>query len=140
MDAETVTAKMKEQVEAARASALAQAFGWRFETDGMTVHVVLAPRRRSELVYLLRVTFDDFPRRAPSYVFVDRLTGQETNEAWPPGVRHDGPPPGVCTPGTREFHEHLHRGDAQYPWDPIKYTFLSTLAEIHRLMERGLGA
>lgn len=139
MDAETVRAKMLAQVDAARQSGLARAFGWRFEIDGLTVHVTLSPRRRPDLVYLLRVAFDDFPRRAPSYVFVDRATKQETETAWPPGVRHGGPPPGICTPGTREFHEHLHREDRQYPWDPDRYTFRYTLAEIHRMMERSVG-
>ena len=140
MDVETVRAKMQAQVETARTSALARAFGWSFEVDGLTVYVTLAPRRHREPVYLLRVAFDDFPSRAPSYVFVDAATKQMTDGAWPPGVRHGGPPPGICTPGTREFHEHLHRGDNQYPWDPDRYTFLSTLTEIHRMSERAIGA
>lgn len=140
MDVETVRAKMLAQVAAARASALARAFAWSFDLDDLSVYVTLIPRRRPEPLYLLRVTFDDFPRRPPSYVFVDRTTRQDTDSAWPPGVRHHGPPPGICTPGTREFHEHLHRGDSQYPWDPDRYTFVGTLAEIHRLTERAIGA
>jgi hypothetical protein len=140
VDLETVQAKMAAHVDAAGASALARAFGWTFEVDGLVVYVVLTPRRRPANIYLLRATFDDFPRRAPSYVFVDRATRQETESAWPPGVRHGGPPSGICTPGTREFHEHLHRGDSQYPWDPDRYTFLATLTEIHRMTERALGA
>jgi hypothetical protein len=140
MDLETVQAKMAAQVEAARASALARAFGWTFEVDGLVVYVALAPRRRSASAYLLRATFDDFPRHAPSYVFVDPATRQESEGAWPPGVRHGGPQSGICTPGTREFHEYIHRGDSQYPWDPDRYTFLATVAEIHRMTERALGA
>lgn len=139
MDVETVRAKMQAQVEAARTSALAQVFGWCFEVDGLAVYIILKPRRRQELVYMLHVTFDDFPRRAPSYVFVDPAARQVTDGAWPPGVRHGGPPPGICTPGTREFHEHLHRGDSQYPWDADRYTFVGTLAEIHRMTERAIG-
>lgn len=139
MDIETVRAKMLAQVEPARRAGLAQAFGWGFEVDGLTAYVSLAPRRRPEKVYLLQVAFDEFPLRPPSCVFVDRVTKEMTDGAWPPGVRHGGPPPGICTPGTREFHEHLHRGDRQYEWNPERYPFLSTLAEIHRMMELGIG-
>lgn len=140
MDTDTIRAKMMAQVEAARRSAHAEAYGWRFDVDDLVAYVTLAPRRRPNLSYLLRVGFDDFPSRAPSYVFVDRATKQEIAAAWPPDVRHPGPPPGICTPGTREFHEHLHAQDRQYPWDSDRYTFLSTLAEIHRMMERAVGA
>lgn len=138
MDVETARAKMLAQVDTACRSGLSRVFGWGFEVDGLTLYITLAPRRCPEMVYLLRVMFDDFPLRPPSYVFVDRLTKQMTDGAWPPGVRHGGPPPGICTPGTREFHEHLHRGDRQYEWNPERYPFLSTLAEIHRMMERGI--
>jgi len=140
MDLETVRAKIMAQIEHAQQSAMTVVFGWAFEIEDLVVYVMLRHRRRSESVSLLRVSFDDFPKRAPSYVFVDRNTRQITQEAWPPGVKHSDNPPSICTPGTREFHEHLHRSDAAYPWDPEKYTFLSTLSEIHRLMERGIGA
>ncbi len=140
MDHETVRAKMTAQVEQARRSAMATAFGWNFEIEDLTVYVTLRPRRCAESVYVLGASFDDFPKRAPSYVFVDRNTRQITQECWPPGVKHSDNPPKICTPGTREFHERLHQNDSQYPWDPEKYTFLSTLSEIHRLMERGIGA
>lgn len=140
MDLETVRVKMTAQIDQTRHSAMAAAFGWIFEIEDLTVYVTLRHRRRSESVYLLRVSFDDFPKRAPSYVFVDRNTRQITQEGWPPGMKHSDNPPKICTPGTREFHEHLHQNDSQYPWDPERYTFLSTLSEIHRLMERGIGA
>lgn len=139
MDIETVCAKMMAQVDQARQSAMIDDFGWVFELEDLTVYVTLRHRRRPEHFYLLQVAFDEFPRRAPSYVFVDRETKQKTPDAWPPNVQHGSQPPGICTPGTREFHEHLHRGDAQYAWDPDRYSFLSTLHEIHRMMERGLG-
>lgn len=139
MDLETVQAKLHEQVDEVRRSAMARVCGWEFEIEGLTVYVTLQPRHRQDLVYLLRVAFDEFPRRAPSYIFVDRVAKQPNDAAWPPNVRHDGPPPGICTPGTREFHEHLHRGDSQYVWDPERYPLLVTLAEIHRMMERGIG-
>ena len=140
MDAETVTAKFTEQLQAAKASAMARAFGWEFSLDTLVLYVALRPRRRPKLAYLLRVGFDDFPRRAPSFVFVNTTLRQPDDAAWPLGVRHGAQPPGICTPGTREFHEHYHAGDAHYPWDPARYPLLVPLHEIHRMMERGIGA
>lgn len=139
MDIETIRAKMAAQVSQASQSAMASVFGWVFEGQDLVVYATLRHRRRPESTYLLRVVFDEFPRRAPSYVFVDHETKQMTSGAWPPNVRHGAEPLGICTPGTREFHEHWHRGDAQHPWDPERYTFLATLQGIHRLMERGVG-
>ena len=119
---------------------MAVAFGWAFEITDLTIYVTITHRRRPDSVYLVRVAFDDFPKRAPSYVFMDRNSKQVSAEAWPPGVKQSDSPLGICTPGTREFHEHYHKDDAAYPWDPERYTFLATLSEIHRLMERGIGA
>lgn len=127
-------------MDQARRSAMVKEFGWVFETKDLTVYVTMRHRKKSDSIYVLEVGFDDFPRRAPSYIFVGRNTKENTAEAWPPGVKQSDNPVGICTPGTREFHEHYHRGDAAYPWDPDRYTFLSTLCEIHRLMERGVGA
>ena len=98
-----------------------------------TVYVALSRRKDPNRAYLLRVLFDDFPKRAPSYVFVDPETKQDVPDAWPPGVMHS--PSKICTPGTREFHEDLHKNDASHRWDPDRCTFLSTLRMIHRLME-----
>lgn len=137
MDVETVQTKMLAQVDQVRLSALAKAFAWALEVDGLTVYVGVRPRRLPDRPYLLRVCFDDFPERAPSYSFVDRTSRQPVESAWPPSVMHSDN--GICTPGTREFHERLHKNDRQYPWAHEKYTFLSTLTEIHRLMERGIG-
>lgn len=137
MDPETVQAKMMTQVIAARQSKMAEVFKWTFEFDGLAVYVTLQPRRRQDLAYLLRATFDDFPKVAPSYVFVDRQTRQVSDAAWPPNVMHSSN--AICTPGTREFHEHLHRNDSQWPWDPERFNFLDTLQRIHQMMERGLG-
>jgi hypothetical protein len=139
MDDETVKTKFGEQLEAARASAMSRVFRWEFELDGLILYVTLRPRRRPELAYLLRVIFDEFPRRAPSYVFVNKATRELDDGSWPAGVRHSSSPPGICTPGTRECHEHYHAGDGGHPWDATKRTLLSTLQEIHRMMERGIG-
>jgi hypothetical protein len=140
MDAETVSAKFDEQLQGAKASAMAPVFAWEFSLEGLVLYVKLRPRRRSELTYLLRVGFDDFPRRPPSFTFVNQVSKHPDDAAWPPGVRHGAQPPGICTPGTREFHENYHGGDGQYPWDSARYPLLVPLHEIHRMMERGIGA
>lgn len=139
MDLQTVRAKMMAQVDEARRSAMALVYGWEFEIDGLTVYTTMRHRRKREVLHLLRTTFDDFPRLAPSYVFVDRKTKAVLPEqAWPPNVKHGDPDlPGICTPGTREFHQKWHATDTQYPWDPDRWTFLDTLQRIHAMMEHG---
>lgn len=130
---------MADALAQARNSALCRAFNWQFEVDGLTVHVGMRPRTRTDVSYLLRASFDDFPRHAPSCLFVNPQTRVSDGNSWPPGVRHDGPPAGICTPGTREFHDYYHANDRQYVWNPESYPFLTTLAEINRLLERGVG-
>jgi hypothetical protein len=71
MEIKAVRAKVTAQLDMARGSALTRAHGWVFEVDDLIAYVTLQHRRRPEHVYLLSVLFDDFPRRAPSYVFVD---------------------------------------------------------------------
>lgn len=139
MDIETVRAKMAVQVEQARQSAMAGAFGWSFEVDDLTVYTQMRSRRRPEPVYFLRTVFDEYPRRAPSYVFVGRENREMIPEAWPPNVKHNDQLPGICTPGTREFHEKYHLNDERYPWDPSLWRFLDTLQRIHAMMETGSG-
>lgn len=139
MDIETTRTKMVAQVSRAQSSAMAKVINWTFKVDGLVVYVELRPRHCPENVYLLRVSFDDFPRRAPSYVFVDQGKKEMTEQAWPPDVKHGAEPPGICTPGTREFHEHWHKNDMQHTWDPEKYSFHDTLLRIHQLMERGVA-
>lgn len=137
MDVETARAKMQAQVAQAMRSGMAVAYGWEFEIENLTVYVAMKHRRRTCNPYVLRVAFDDFPRRAPSYAFVDPTTKQMSDGASPPSVMHS--PGRICTPGTREFHEELHQADAQYRWDPERYPFLSTLQMIHQMMEQGTG-
>ena len=131
---------MMEQVGPAQQCAMARALRWDFEVEDLVVYVTLRPRKRRDLSHLLKVAFEDFPRRAPSYVFVDHGTREVADTAWPLNVRHGAQPPGICTPGTREFHEHFHANDTGYPWDPERYTVLDTLYRIHQLMERGIEA
>lgn len=118
---------------------MARVYDWSFEVQDLLVYVTLRPRKRQNPSFLLRVDFEDFPRRAPSYVFVDPDQRVVTEEAWPPKVKHgDNQLDGICTPGTREFHEKWHKNDKRYPWDPERYSFLDTLQRIHNLIEAGI--
>ena len=135
MDHATVRAKMMRQVDAATTSALARAMEWEFEVDDLLVFIKMRPRKSTISPYLLKVSFEDFPRRAPSYVFVAAETRQIDSSGWPPGVKHRDTLPGICTPGTRECHEKWHKNDKKYPWNPDIYSFLDTLCRIQAMME-----
>lgn len=135
MDIETVKAKMREQVDDVRK--IAPAYGWLIQEDNLFMYVEMRHRRKPEHVYLVRVVFDDYPMRAPSYVFVSR--DSKSPGSWPPGVKHGADPPGICTPGTRECIEVYHKNDSQYQWDPKKYPTRMVLMEIQKLLEKGIG-
>jgi hypothetical protein len=138
MDLVTIKELMAEQLDTVRKSALAAVFGWGLEERDLCAYVILRPRHCRDRSFLLRMLFDDFPRRPPSYVFVDTETREMKDGAWPPGVRHSQPPPGICTLGTRECHENYHQNDPQYRWDARPNAVLATLTEIHRMLEQGI--
>lgn len=99
MDTEVSHTKMAIQIQQATKSAMSRSFGWQFEVDDLVVYVVIRHRRQAERNYLLKVSFDDFPRRAPSYLFMDFQSKQMTDAAWPPNVRHGAEPPGYLYAG-----------------------------------------
>lgn len=137
MDPETIKALMAEQLNAARRSAMKDYYDWSIQETDLIAYVTMRPRRRPEQSYLMRIAFDDFPQKAPSYVFVDTASHEITAEAWPPNVKHNDSLPGICTPGTREFHDKYHLNDAQYPWSPKRYSFLDTVQRIQEMIEKG---
>lgn len=139
MDIETARAKMSAQLDRVRQGGMSRELGWEFEVADLTLYVMMRPRKRPDRAYLLRVMFDDFPQRAPSYAFVHPQARQLSDDAWPPNVKHGDALPGICTPGTREFHEKYHANDGQYPWDAERWTLLDTLHRVHTMMEHGLG-
>lgn len=135
MDRETTLQLMGEQLEVVRSSELSRVCRWVIELDDLYAFFSMRPRLAPDHLFLLRVWFDEFPRRAPSYVFVDRESRRLSESAWPPGVRHSADPEGICTIGTRECHEHYHKNDRKYVWSDDERCVLQTVAEIQRMME-----
>jgi len=135
MDVKTVKAKMDQQV--ADVLKVARPFLWKIQKNEIAIFVEMRHRRKPDQPYFLKVSFEDYPKRAPSYVFVDMAT--KNPGGWPPNVKHGSNPPGICTPGTRECIEHYHKGDAQYQWDPNKNNLRSVLMEIQKMLEKGIG-
>lgn len=131
MDAETVRAKMSEQVGRVQSSQYPAQMGWSLEVQDLDLFVTMHRRDQPGTQYLLRVNFADYPRVAPSYRFVDGATRQEKDASYPGDVRHSSG--GICVQGTRECHEQIHRQDQ--PWDPDRYPVIDTLDRIQHLME-----
>jgi len=138
MDPVTVKERFQKELDCIRKGMLCKTYKWNFEAniDEYLVYVNITSRKAQDKEYLLRIKFDDYPQRAPSYIFVDKTTKEEKNDAWPPRIRHPGPPPGICTPGTREFHENLHKKDARYQWDAEKYNIGNTLMQLQLLVDK----
>ena len=127
MDPATSQSMMQEQLDELLGSGFCKTCNWKLQVDGLVVSIAISPRQNRDTSFTLFVDFNEFPRRAPSYNF---------NGDWPSEVKHGAKPPGICTPGTREFYEHYHKNDKQYPWDHNKQTVLMTEAEIQRMMEK----
>jgi len=138
MDPQTVREKFQNDVDFLRESALCKAFGWKIEIhpDEFLAYVFMSPRKARDKRYLLQIGYDDYPQRAPSCIFVDVGTKQETDAAWPPRIKHSGPPPGICAPGTRAFHERLHKNEPAYQWNAEKFKVTNTLQNIQILIDR----
>lgn len=138
MDPQTVREKFQSEIDVIKNSAICKAFSWEIqvELEKFLTYVEMCSRKAKEKKFLLRIIFDDYPQRAPSYVFVDINTKEEKAEVWPPNLRHPGPPPGICTLGTREFYENLHKNEQAYQWDSNKFKIISTLQNIQILIDR----
>ena len=138
MDTETSQQAIAPQVVAVVHSRMAEAYGWILCRMPLEILIAMRRRRRAEPAYLLRVGFDEFPRRAPSFVFVVTESQVVVPGNWPPNVKHGDANelPGICTPGTREFHEKYHLNDSQYPWSPSKYPLIDTLQRIQTMIDR----
>ena len=135
MDIETSREGMAQELSRLRSSKLATQAGWEVFHEDLLVFVGMRSRRTPGQLYLLRASFDEYPKRAPSILFVDPATKAPSADAWPPGLQHSTNPPGICTPGTREFYEHFHKNQQQHAWDRAKHSLLATVHEIQRLVD-----
>jgi len=134
MDVETSREGMLLALDTVKESQLAVEAGWVITSEDLCIYISMRSRREEGPTFLMRASFDDYPARAPSCLFVDPGTKVPGPSAWPTGVGSH--PRGICTPGTREFHEDYHKNDAKYPpWDRKKYPFLATVHEIQRLID-----
>jgi hypothetical protein len=131
VDSEITKAKIKEQVDFLKGSSLAKEYGWIITQENIDVLAQLNPVKVPAKKFMVRLRCDDYPQKAPSVIFVNPDTKKEGLEFWPHGnaFKTTANPPGICIRGTREFHEHYHKGD---PWDPKKFTFAVVLQFIQR--------
>jgi len=136
MDSQTVKEIFQTEIHSIINSKICKAYGWEFDVhlDNFLAYVKMSPRSKKETKYLLRISFDDYPQQAPSYVFVDLETKAEEEKAWPPKIKHSEPPSGICIPGTREFYKNIHK--TGYDWDYSKQTLFRTLQNIQILIDR----
>jgi len=110
--------------------------GWTINVEGFDVYVTLHPKKHPEKTFLTRLRCDEYPKRAPSFQFVDLVTKQEGAQCWPPvgpfqaAISRSQSQPQLCIPGIREFHEGCHATDASRPWSPEKYSFAAILQAI----------
>jgi hypothetical protein len=108
-------------------------YGWTISIEGFDIYVIMHPKRHPGKTFLARLRCDEYPKRAPSFQFLDASTKQEGAPYWPQGGAFQAAAsrsqslPQLCIPGIREFHEGCHAADSSRPWLPEKYSFATTL-------------
>ncbi|MCI0724485.1 MAG: hypothetical protein L0338_36805 [Acidobacteria bacterium] len=102
-------------------------YGWRLEPP--IIYIWMHPRGKPDSQYLLRITFENFPDEAPSYVPVNSETRQPRGDAWPSMSAYKPDWPGFCLNGTREFYKQGHP-DRQSQWSPETFPVARVLQEI----------
>lgn len=116
--------------------------GWMISVEGFDIYVYMHPNRHPEKIFLARLRCDDYPRRAPSFQFLDISTRQEGAQHWPQGtpfqaaIGRNQSSPQLCIPGIREFHEGCHATDSSRPWLPEKYPFTKILQDVQVELDR----
>jgi len=111
-------------------------YGWRISIEGVDIYVTMHPKQHPEKDFLVRLRCDEYPKRAPSFQFVDPTTRQEGAQYWPQGspfqaaISRSQSSPQLCVPGIREFHEGCHSTDSSRPWLPEKYSFAKILQDV----------
>src|ERR1700686_2762646 len=149
-------AALEDHVPLLRACVYAQRYGWEVDIDWETglCHVRLGCTYRSDGAevrhsYLLRLSFDYYPREQPGVVFVDPETrtigSRETFERWWPNVDgnswiniqiNQGEPEKsyLCFQWTQEFKQ-THAApapDDPKKWDPEKHNLVGVVRMVQR--------
>lgn len=131
---------MDEQVEAVLSQREIVAFhGWSLEADGLNLYVTMHAGGVQGRTYLARFGYVDYPQHPPGFAFVDPSTRREGREFWPnygpfSAALSRGSPPQICIPGTREFHELVHREQA---WVAEKHPLIKVLEAIQAELNKG---
>ncbi|MBI4258113.1 MAG: hypothetical protein HY619_04085 [Thaumarchaeota archaeon] len=112
-------------------------YGWQFETSYPDIYLTMHPSAHPETKFMVRLRCDDYAARSPSLQFVDPTTHQEGKQYWPQqggafqAASSRGPPPQLCIPGIREYHEGCHNSPSDpNPWNPEKYTLANILERV----------
>jgi len=101
--------------------------GWRTDIKGFDIFVTMHPKKHPEKSFLARLRCEEYPKRAPSFQFVDPVTKQEGSQYWPnigpfqAAISRSQSNPQLCILGIREFHEGCHASDSSHPWSYEKY-------------------
>ena len=104
-----------------------ECYDWHLQPVQLFLSMYL--RSNPDKAFLLWITFDSFPDKAPSYLFVNPQTKKVEPESWPTGTAFKKDWPGICLKGTREFYDRGHperRGE----WSVEAYPVASVLQEI----------
>ena len=116
--------------------------GWTINVEGSNVYATMHPKKHPEKTFLARLRCDEYPKRAPSFQFVDPVTRQEGAQHWPSfgpfqaAIGRSQSQPQLCIPGIREFHEGCHAADSSRPWSPEKYSFAAILQAVQAELDK----
>lgn len=132
---------LDEFMAAHRWDALEAINGWRVRREGDRVEFDL--RARDGEPFTVRLMCDEYPRLAPSIVFIDAQGSPSAQSAWPKGngrfFEVVKPPPNcfLCMPLTREGlaqHPNWLTGPATKPWNAQRSTLMDVFNYLQRLL------
>jgi len=121
---------------------LSEHHGWVTNIEGFDVFVTMHPKKHPEKTFLARVRCTEYPKKAPSFQFVDPNTKQEGAQYWPnagpfqAAISRSQSQPQLCIPGIREFHEGCHASDSSRPWSYEKYPIVEILEAVQAELDK----